>query len=117
MDPRLDKMPDCGFADPTEGEARKGDSELGGGDIGIEVVEEIEDTSGALVAFVLQLLHARAADRDQREFSCDEKSVGENKKENGKERYAGTNWVLQTSNSTITPVRILAVCMPTIASG
>jgi hypothetical protein len=42
------------------------------------------------------LLHARPASGNEGELGCDEKAVGEHEEDYGKERYAGTNWVLQT---------------------
>jgi hypothetical protein len=98
-------MPDRRFADPTERKARKGNAKLGGGDIRIKMIEEIQDVPGAFFAFVFKLLHAGAANRDQCKFSCDEKTISNDKEEHGKERYAGTNWVLQAWLSTMTSGR------------
>jgi hypothetical protein len=113
---RLDQVADSRLADPTERETGEGNTELGCRDVGIEVVEEVENAPGAFLSFFLQLLDTRAANGDQREFGCNEEAIGKNKENDRKQRYAGTNGVLQTKTDTKPLDRTLTGKIPTIAT-
>ena len=92
LEPVPEEAGDDGFADPAEGEAAEGDSELDGGEEVVEVLLEAAD--GACSEDVLsdELLDAGFADADQGKLGGDEEAVGEDEqghRDGAKEEQAG----------------------------
>jgi hypothetical protein len=50
-DERVQHAAEGGLADPAEGETGDGDAQLGGGDVGVEVIDAVENPGGPAVAF------------------------------------------------------------------
>ena len=65
-----------GLADPSQGETDHGDAQLDTVDDLIEILVKALNDAGADAAGIDQLLNARIADADQREFGCREEGIG-----------------------------------------
>ena len=72
---RLDEVRESRFSDETEGKRGHSDTQLRGGDIGIQVNQGTLDNTCPAVTFVRQLVNAGFADADQRKLGSDEKSI------------------------------------------
>ena len=73
---RVDQVCESWLADPAKGEARHRDTELGGGDVRVEVVERIENAVGVGVALSRELLNTCPADADESKLGGYEEAVG-----------------------------------------
>jgi hypothetical protein len=80
---------DGGFAQPAERERGERDAELGGGNVGVQVVNQAQEPLGSLVARARQRRNAGAAHTDQRKFGRDEKAVSEDEEEDKKDVKGG----------------------------
>jgi hypothetical protein len=69
-----------GFADPAQAQGREGDAKLGGGDVGVQVVDEPQQASGFLVAVGGQDGDTRTPHSHQGELRGYEKAVGQDEK-------------------------------------
>ena len=72
---RLDELGDIRLADPAEGKAGHGDAELGGGEIGVEVLGDVPGEDGAAVALFDEGIELAGADLDDGELRDDEEAV------------------------------------------
>jgi hypothetical protein len=81
----LEEHGECRLTNPSEGETRDRDPELGRRDIRVEVSEPIEHIDGALVAFGGKLLDAGAPDGDEGELGRDEVPICEDENDDGNE--------------------------------
>ena len=82
---RLDHRGQRRLADPAEADAGHRDAELGRGDVAVGIGDRAPHGARAAVPFGDQLIDARLADRDDREFRGDEKSVGEHERQHASE--------------------------------
>ncbi len=82
---RFDQMGDRRLADPAQRQRRDGDAELGGREVGVEIVERMLQRLGVHPLGGNQLHHPAAADGDEREFGGDEEAVGDDEDENGQQ--------------------------------
>ena len=78
---RLNHRCERGLADPPEADARHRDAELRRGDVRIGIAHGAAHGAGAAVALGDQLVDARLANRDDREFRRHEKSVGKHERQ------------------------------------
>ena len=74
-DPALEQSRQNRLAQPAQGQAGDGDSELHAVYYAAELLVEFEDGAGADAVGFDQLLDARFADADQRELGCGEEGI------------------------------------------
>ena len=75
-DPALEQPRQNRLAQPAQGQAGNGDSQLHAVDDAAELLVKFEDGAGARAVGFDQLLDARFAHADQRELGCGEEGIG-----------------------------------------
>jgi hypothetical protein len=78
---RVQQVGHGGLADPAQAQGGQGDAQLGGGDVGVQVVDEAQQAHGLAAAFGGQGGDARAPDAHEGELRGHEKAVGQNQDE------------------------------------
>ena len=73
------------LADPAQGEARQGHAQLRGGEIGIQVLPQVANHLGALVAVFDQGIKLRGAHLDQGKLGGDEEPVEQHQPHDGQQ--------------------------------
>jgi len=96
LEARFEQMCDGRFPDPTQTDTGDGNAQLGRGDVGIEVVEQIEDTAGAAISFGGEVLDAGTPHGDESELGGDKEPIREDEDHDSDERQRGTNRKLLT---------------------
>lgn len=77
-------MGERGFTDPSQRQGRYRDSELGGRQIGIKIIDGVLERARVHVLLRDQFRHAAAADRNERKLGGDEKAVRTDEQKHGK---------------------------------
>lgn len=81
----VDERRDGGLTDPAKSQGRERDTKLGGRNICVEMIENIDEALCGGIAFGGQALDARAADAYKSELGCNEKPVRGHKHDNAQD--------------------------------